>query len=295
STYVAFGAHYDHVGYAEGEVSTGADGTPRRAGAKGRVNAIDDRIWNGADDDGSGTVSLLALAKAFAEGPKPKRSLLFVWHTGEEAGLLGSRYFADYPTIPLDKIVAQLNIDMVGRNRDDKASEANTVYLVGSDRISTELHNINRAANASMPKPLTLDYEFNDPSDSESLYTRSDHYSYASKGIPIIFFTQPVALIPGFFAFFCDAAAEVDGALNNRTAHAATVAIPSSLFIPTSWLPACEQEARRARRVHGAPARPGAGRVRGTRTPTASRTPARSPAPAESTPSSTEIRSRFGP
>jgi hypothetical protein len=190
-TYVAFGAHYDHVGYAEGEVTTGADGTPRRNGARGRVtaSAIDDRIWNGADDDGSGTVSLLALAKAFSEGPKPKRSLLFVWHTGEEAGLLGSRYFADYPTIPLDKIVAQLNIDMVGRNRDDKASEANTVYLVGSDRISTELHNINRAANAAMPKPLTLDYEFNDPTDSESLYTRSDHYSYASKGIPIIFFT----------------------------------------------------------------------------------------------------------
>lgn len=191
STYVAFGAHYDHVGYAEGEVSPGPDGTLRRLGAKGRVtqSAIDDRIWNGADDDGSGTVSLLALAKAFAEGPKPKRSLLFVWHTGEEAGLLGSRYFVDYPTIPIDKIVAQLNIDMIGRNRDDKASEANTVYLVGSDRISTELHNINRAANASMPKPLTLDYEFNDPSDSESLYTRSDHYSYASKGIPIIFFT----------------------------------------------------------------------------------------------------------
>ena len=188
NTYVAFGAHYDHVGYAEGEVTQTPDG-PRRMGARGRVNAIDDRIWNGADDDGSGTVSLLALAKAFAAGPKPKRSLLFVWHTGEEAGLLGSRYFADYPTIPLDKIVAQLNIDMVGRNRDDKASEANTVYLVGSDRISTELHNINRAANASMPKPLTLDYEFNDPSDSESLYTRSDHYSYASKGIPIIFFT----------------------------------------------------------------------------------------------------------
>ena len=190
-TYVAFGAHYDHVGYAEGEVSPGPDGTPRRNGARGRVTptAMDDRIWNGADDDGSGTVSLLALAKAFSEGPKPKRSLLFVWHTGEEAGLLGSRYFADYPTIPIDKIVAQLNIDMIGRNRDDKASEANTVYLVGSDRISTELHNINRAANAAMPKPLTLDYEFNDPTDSESLYTRSDHYSYASKGIPIIFFT----------------------------------------------------------------------------------------------------------
>jgi hypothetical protein len=189
-TFVAFGAHYDHVGYAEGEVVKN-DGGLRRNGAKGRVTAghEEDRIWNGADDDGSGTVSLMAIAKAFAQGPRPKRSLLFVWHTGEEAGLLGSRYYADYPTIPMDRIVTQLNIDMIGRNRDDKLSEANTVYLVGSDRISTELHEINRAANAEFEKPLTLDYEFNDPSDPEQLYTRSDHYSYAAKGIPIIFFT----------------------------------------------------------------------------------------------------------
>jgi len=188
ATYVAFGAHYDHVGYAEGEVTDTANG-PRRTGARGRVNAIDDRIWNGADDDGSGTVSLLALAKAFAEGPRPKRSLLFVWHTGEESGLLGSRYFADYPTIPIDRIVTQLNIDMIGRNRDDKATEANTVYPVGSDRISTELHGILEAANKAAPKPLTLNYEMNDPADLEQVYYRSDHYSYAAKGIPIIFFT----------------------------------------------------------------------------------------------------------
>ena len=123
------------------------------------------------------------------KGPRPKRSLIFVWHAGEERGLWGSRYFADYPTVPIDAIVAQLNIDMIGRNRDDKASEANTVYLVGSDRISTELHNLNRAANAALPKPLTLNYEFNDPTDLEQLYYRSDHYSYAAKGIPIIFFT----------------------------------------------------------------------------------------------------------
>jgi hypothetical protein len=190
NTYVALGAHYDHVGYAEGEV-TRADGSARRAGAVGRVTAgaEDDRIWNGADDDGSGTVAIMAIAKAAAAGPKPKRSLLFVWHAGEERGLWGSRYFADYPTVPMDKIVAQLNIDMIGRNRDDKASEANTVYLVGSDRISTELHELNRAANAALPKPLTLDYSFNDPTDLEQLYTRSDHYSYAAKGVPIIFFT----------------------------------------------------------------------------------------------------------
>src|SRR5205085_8092428 len=114
---------------------------------------------------------------------------LFVWHAGEERGLLGSRYYADYPTVPMEKIVTQLNIDMIGRNRDDKASEANTVYPVGSDRISSELHELNRAANADLPKPLTLDYEMNDPSDLEQVYYRSDHYSYAAKGIPIIFFT----------------------------------------------------------------------------------------------------------
>jgi hypothetical protein len=189
-TYVAFGAHYDHVGYAEGEVTQTANG-PRRAGARGRVNesAIDDRIWNGADDDGSGTVSLMALAKAFAEGPRPKRSLLFVWHTGEESGLWGSRYFADYPTVPIERIVTQLNIDMIGRNRDDKPTESNTVYPVGSDRISSELHGILEAANKAAAKPLTLNYEMNDPVDLEQVYYRSDHYSYAAKGIPIIFFT----------------------------------------------------------------------------------------------------------
>jgi hypothetical protein len=190
NTYVAFGAHYDHVGYAEGEVTKGDNGS-RRLGAPGRVTegAMEDRIWNGADDDGSGTVGLMALARAFAQGPRPKRSLLFVWHTGEERGLWGSRYFADYPTIPIDRIVSQLNMDMIGRNRNDKGSESNTVYIIGSDRISSELDSMNRAANDNMPKPLTLDYEFNDPTDLEQLYYRSDHYSYAAKGIPIIFYT----------------------------------------------------------------------------------------------------------
>jgi peptidase M28-like protein len=189
-TYVALGAHLDHVGYAEGEIRRSESGA-RRRGAPGRITPgkEDDRIWNGADDDGSGTVAIMALAKAFAEGPRPRRSVIFVWHAGEERGLWGSRYFADYPTVPIDAIVAQLNIDMIGRNRDDKASEANTVYLVGSDRISTELHALNRTANASLAKPLTLNYEFNDPTDLEQLYYRSDHYSYAAKGVPIIFFT----------------------------------------------------------------------------------------------------------
>jgi hypothetical protein len=187
STYVALGAHYDHVGYADAELTSDS----KRPRAPGRVTpgAESDRIWNGADDDGSGTVALMAIAHAFAEGPRPKRSLLFVWHAGEERGLLGSRYYADHPTIPMEQIVAQLNIDMIGRNRDDKPTEANTVYLVGSDRISSELHDINRAANRAIDQPLTLDYEMNDPADPEQVYFRSDHYSYAAKGIPIIFFT----------------------------------------------------------------------------------------------------------
>jgi len=188
-TYVAFGAHYDHVGYAEGELAN-TDNGRRRTAAPGIVTAgaEDDRIWNGADDDGSGTVALMALARAFALGPKPKRSMLFVWHAGEENGRWGSLYFVDHPTVGLDRIVAQLNIDMIGRNRDDKASEANTVYLVGSNRISTELDQVAQAANQSLSKPMHLDYELNDPYEPEQVYIRSDHYSYASRGIPVIFF-----------------------------------------------------------------------------------------------------------
>jgi hypothetical protein len=195
-TYVAFGAHYDHVGYAEGgivdvPVSPATPNGKRRLGAVGTVtaSAIEDRIWNGADDDGSGTVTLLSLAKAFVAGPKTKRSLLFVWHTGEERGLWGSRYYADYSTVPMDKIVAQLNMDMVGRNNKDDPKEKDTVYLVGSDRISTELHNLSEEANASVQPSLTIDYVMNDPADSEQVYYRSDHYSYAIKGVPIIFYT----------------------------------------------------------------------------------------------------------
>jgi hypothetical protein len=191
NTYVAFGAHYDHVGYAEGEVVE-SEGTLRREGPTPgfvRAGAERDRIWNGADDDGSGTVGLMAIAKAFMKGPRPRRSLLFVWHSGEEIGRYGSLYFADNPTVPLESIAAQLNVDTIGRNRDDKASEANTAYLVGSDRISSELDAVTRAANDGLPRPMTLSYELNDPSDSEQLYYRSDHYSYAAKGIPVIFFT----------------------------------------------------------------------------------------------------------
>jgi hypothetical protein len=188
-TYVALGAHYDHIGYQQfAPTGTGNNLIAACAGQTRPVPRSDDIVNNGADDDGSGTVSLMAIGKAFAAS-RPKRSVLLVWHSGEEAGLYGSRYMADHPVLPLDRMLAMLNMDMMGRNRCDRPDEANKVYLVGSERISTELHNINEDANASLRRPLTLDYEYNDVSDLESVYTRSDHYSYAAKGVPIIFFT----------------------------------------------------------------------------------------------------------
>jgi hypothetical protein len=222
-TYVMFGAHLDHIGYSS--TGGGAQPSPTRCrqrgaaalealakagkqpqnpgrrgagGGRGATPAVNpvpfdqrDIISNGADDDGSGTTSELAIAKAFATGPKPKRSVVFVWHTGEEAGLYGSLYNADFPVVPLDKVQAQLNMDMVGRDDCDdlEGDYTNTLFVVGDDRISTDLHNIIVETNGVTPKPLTLDYELNDPADPESVYTRSDHYSYAAKGIPIAFFT----------------------------------------------------------------------------------------------------------
>ena len=189
-TFVAFGAHYDHIGYQETPPSGRGGVDP--GGCVGQTRPQprpDDVVYNGADDDGSGTVALMAIARAFALGPRPKRSLVFVWHTGEESGLQGSRYNADHPVVPNDRIIAQLNVDMIGRNRCDREGDRDTVYLIGSDRISTDLHNISEDANAALARPMTLDYELNDPADPQALYTRSDHYSYAAKGIPIIFYT----------------------------------------------------------------------------------------------------------
>ena len=188
-SYVLLGAHYDHIGYEQFGINQRQNAIASCTGQTRPTPRPGDIINNGADDDGSGTVTLMALAKAFSRGQRMKRSLLFVWHTSEEGGLSGSRYMADHALVPLAKVSAQLNIDMVGRNKCDDAKEANTVYVVGSDRISTELHNLNEDANAALPTPLTLNYELNDPADLESIYTRSDHYSYASKGVPIIFFT----------------------------------------------------------------------------------------------------------
>jgi hypothetical protein len=178
-TFVLFGAHLDHVGYA----SSAQD-------VKGQVNVPIDRdfIWNGADDDGTGSTAVMGIAKAFATGPKPKRSAVFIWHGGEEADLYGSRYNADFPVVPLDQVECLLNIDMIGRNRDNDPRQANTVFVIGQDRISTDLHNLIVETNGAQRQPLTLDYEYNDPADPNDFYRRSDHYSYAVKGVPIAFF-----------------------------------------------------------------------------------------------------------
>jgi len=180
-TYVMFGSHLDHTGYRTAAPAAGGRGAPA-------PGTVPDLINNGADDDGSGSTGLMAIAKAFATGPKPKRSVLFVWHSGEESGLQGSRYMADFPVVPIDTVQAQFNIDMIGRNRDNLPGEASTVYVIGADRISTELHNMVVDANLGTREPLQLNYEYNDPRDPNSFYTRSDHYSYAAKGIPIAFF-----------------------------------------------------------------------------------------------------------
>ncbi len=178
--YVALGAHYDHVGI----------GNP--------VNG--DSIYNGADDDGSGTTALLAMAEALSHTtPRPKRSVLFVWHCGEEKGLWGSRYFTDNPTIPLDHIVAQINIDMIGRSKKDgdtnprnkDLSGPNEVYVIGSTMMSTELGDLTLATNKSFLN-LNFDLRYDDPKDPNRFFFRSDHYNYARKGIPIIFFFDGV-------------------------------------------------------------------------------------------------------
>ena len=183
-TYVVLGAHYDHMGIIPPQQTVAGAKRPA-AGAK---PAPADRIYNGADDNGSGSVALLSVAKALLAGPRPRRTVAFVWFAGEERGLLGSQYQATYGR-PIDRVVAMLNLDMIGRNQRDSPGEANTIYVIGSDRISTELHNINEDANRSLPAPLRLDYTYNDPADRSQLYFRSDHFSYASKGIPVIDFT----------------------------------------------------------------------------------------------------------
>jgi Zn-dependent M28 family amino/carboxypeptidase len=174
--YVAVGAHYDHVGVRN--VPEGQDG-----------------LYNGADDDGSGTVALLEMAEVFASNPKPKRSILFVWHSGEEKGLWGSGHFTDNPTVPIGQIVAQINIDMIGRSRTaadtperfPQMTGPDEVHVVGSRMISDELGDVLVSVNSKLHK-LTFNAHYDRPNDPERIYFRSDHYNYARKGIPIAFF-----------------------------------------------------------------------------------------------------------
>lgn len=163
---IVISAHYDHVGTNNGVV------------------------YNGADDDGSGTVAVMEIAEAFQQAKKagkgPKRSILFLHVTGEEHGLLGSKYYSENPVFDLKNTVVNLNIDMIGRS--DKENEGkNYVYVIGSEMLSTELKKINVAANKATQN-LELNYKYDDPNDPMRLYYRSDHYNFAKHGIPVAFF-----------------------------------------------------------------------------------------------------------
>jgi acetylornithine deacetylase/succinyl-diaminopimelate desuccinylase-like protein len=159
-------AHYDHIGIKNGEV------------------------YNGADDDGSGTVAILAVAQAFQkaknDGYGPKRSILFLHVTGEEHGLHGSRFYSENPLFPIENTIANINIDMIGRRDDAHKDNSNYVYVIGADRLSTDLDNVVAVANKKYIN-MELDYKFNDVNDPNHFYERSDHYNFASKGIPAVF------------------------------------------------------------------------------------------------------------
>ncbi len=183
---VAIGAHYDHIG-----ISTNPNAT--------------DKINNGADDDGSGTVSVLSIAEALAKAPKrPKRSVLFVWHCGEEKGLWGSQYFNKYPTVDIKQVITQLNIDMIGRSKkpgymapcdtnpgprgpcNATLSGENQVYVIGKDMMSSALGNLVSGVNSGYLN-LNYDTRYDDPKDPNRFFFRSDHFNYAVNGIPIAF------------------------------------------------------------------------------------------------------------
>jgi Zn-dependent M28 family amino/carboxypeptidase len=163
---VVISAHYDHVGIKDGE------------------------IYNGADDDGSGTVALMEMAAAFQkaknEGNGPKRSILILHVTGEEHGLHGSRYYSENPLFPLKNTVADVNIDMIGRRDDFHKDSNNYVYVIGSDYLSSDLYNICESVNQKYIN-LTIDYKYNDKKDPNRFYYRSDHYNFAKHNIPSVF------------------------------------------------------------------------------------------------------------
>ncbi len=198
---VVISAHYDHVGIKNGE------------------------IYNGADDDGSGTVAIMEMAAAFQkaknEGHGPKRSILILHVTGEEHGLHGSRYYSENPLFPLANTVADVNIDMIGRRDDFHKDSNNYVYVIGSDYLSTDLYTICENVNKEFTH-LTLDYKYNDKKDPNRFYYRSDHYNFAKKGIPSVF------LFNGTHADYHKATDEVSkiefDALTKRTQYGFAIA-----------------------------------------------------------------------
>jgi hypothetical protein len=215
--YVAIGAHSDHDGLAAAPVDHDSlrafnAEAERRAHVKGgsltaaerreiQVNLDSlrairppraDSIYNGADDDGSGSVAVLEIAEAMARAAeKPKRSTLFVWHTAEEKGLIGADWFTAHPTVPRDSLVAQLNIDMIGRGGADDLPGGGPTYLqlIGSRRLSTELGDLVERVNKGRRLPFQFDYQFDAAGHPEQYYCRSDHYMYARYGIPVVFFS----------------------------------------------------------------------------------------------------------
>jgi hypothetical protein len=216
-SYVALGAHNDAIGvvdpvdhdslraYNTVMRPRGANDAPGEPDAEqaARIRAIVDSmrkqrparldsIVNGADDDGSGSMALLEIAEALARsGSRPKRSLLFVWHTGEESGLQGSRWFTDNSTVPRDSIVAQINTDMIGRGgpKDESTRDPAYIQVIGSRRLSTELGDLAERVNREGNHGLAFDYSYDADGHPDNFYCRSDHYMYARYGIPVSFFS----------------------------------------------------------------------------------------------------------
>jgi hypothetical protein len=215
SEYVVMSAHNDHVGVAGKAVDHDSlrvsnfaaamrkRGTSQAAAQSWASHALDslralraprrDSIFNGADDDGSGTVALLEIAEEMAANPiKPKRSILFISHTAEEEGLFGSAWFTDHPTVPRDSLVAELDMDMVGRGSPADVAQGGPAYLelIGTRRLSTELGDVAERVDATEAIPFKFNYAFDAPGDKEQYYCRADHYSYARFGIPSINFSR---------------------------------------------------------------------------------------------------------
>jgi hypothetical protein len=219
--YVAIGAHSDHLAPSmravdhdslkaynlvmrpnggDSRVASAAPATPEQlARIKSLMDSLHrahparrDSIYNGADDDGSGSVAVLEIAESLAGSARPRRSILLVWHTGEESGLLGSAWFTDHTTVPHDSIVAQLNMDMVGRGekKDNPAGGPRYIQVMGSRRLSTDLGDLVDSVNGAKKTPYVIDYSFDAPRQVQNRYCRSDHYMYARTGIPIAYISR---------------------------------------------------------------------------------------------------------